>query len=92
MKLRAALLLALCLAAGAARAGVFDDDEARKAVADLRVQVEANQKAAEDRLSKIEGQAQDRAAVEAALPDPLERAAVLGGNAVRFLGLRRPGG
>ena len=61
MKLRAALLLALCLAAGAARAGVFDDDEARKAVADLRVQVEANQKAAEDRLSKIEGQAQDRA-------------------------------
>ena len=61
MKLRAALLLALCLAAGAARAGVFDDDEARKAVADLRVQVEANQKAAEGRLSKIEGQAQDRA-------------------------------
>lgn len=39
----------------------------------------------------LRGQAQDRAAVEAALPDPLERAAVLGGNAVRFLGLRRPG-
>ncbi len=60
MKLRAALLLGLCLAAGAARAGMFDDEEARKAVADLRVQVEANQKAAEERLARIEGQAQDR--------------------------------
>jgi len=60
MKLRAALLLGLCLAAGAARAGMFDDDEARKAVADLRVQVEANQKAAEERLAKLEAQAQDR--------------------------------
>ena len=29
----------------------------------------------------------DRAAIEAALPDPAERAAVLGGNAARFLGL-----
>lgn len=60
MKLRAALLLGLCFAAGAARAGVFDDDEARKAITALRVQVEANQKAAEERLAKIESQAQDR--------------------------------
>lgn len=61
MKLRAALLLGLCLAAGAARAGLFDDEEARKAVAELRVQIEANQKAAEERLSKLETRVQDRA-------------------------------
>src|SRR5512141_2038745 len=60
MKLRAVLLLGLCLAAGAARAGMFDDDEARKAIANLRVEVEANQKAAEERLAKIESLAQDR--------------------------------
>jgi len=54
MKLRAALLLGLCFAAGAVRAGMFDDDEARKAVSELRVQVEANQKAAEERLAGIE--------------------------------------
>lgn len=60
MKLRAALLLGLCFAAGAARAGMFDDEEARKAITDLRVQVEANQKAAEERLGKIESQLQDR--------------------------------
>ena len=54
MKLRAALLLGLCLVAGAASAGMFDDEEARKAVAALRVQVETNQKAAEERLARIE--------------------------------------
>ena len=61
MKLRAALLLGLCLAAGTARAGMFDDEEARNAIANLRVQVEANQKAAEERLARLETQAQDRA-------------------------------
>lgn len=35
----------------------------------------------------LRSQAADRAAVEAALPDLEERAAVLGGNAARFLGL-----
>jgi tol-pal system protein YbgF len=60
MKLRAALLLGLCLAAGAARAGVFDDDEARKAISALRVQVEASRKAAEERLAKIESEVQNR--------------------------------
>jgi len=60
MKLRAALLLGLMFAAGAARAGMFDDDEARKAILELRAQVEANQKAAEARLTKLESQAQDR--------------------------------
>jgi len=60
MRLRAALLLGLCLAAGAARAGVFDDEEARNAISALRVRVEANQKAAEERLARIETLAQDR--------------------------------
>ncbi|MBE0619934.1 MAG: tol-pal system protein YbgF [Burkholderiales bacterium] len=60
MKLSASLLLGLCLAAGAARAGVFDDEEARKAVAALGVKVEASQKAAEERLAKIEMLVQDR--------------------------------
>ena len=36
-------------------------------------------------------QARDRAAVEAALPDEAARAAVLGGNAARFLGIDQPG-
>ncbi|MEZ4553631.1 MAG: amidohydrolase family protein [Dehalococcoidia bacterium] len=35
----------------------------------------------------LRGQVADRAAVEAALPDPEQRAAILGGNAARFLGL-----
>jgi tol-pal system protein YbgF len=60
MKLRAVLLLGFCLAAGAAHAGLFDDEEARQAVAKLRDQVEANQKAAEERLTRIEALAQDR--------------------------------
>ena len=60
MKLRVALLLGLCLTAGAARAGMFDDEVARNAVAALRVQVEANQKAAEERLARMEALLQDR--------------------------------
>lgn len=60
MKLRAVLLLGLCFAAGAARAGMFDDDEARQAIARLRDQVEANQKTVQERLAGIETLAQDR--------------------------------
>jgi len=54
MKLQPALLLGFCLAAGPARAGMFDDDEARKAITALRAQVEAGQKTGEERLAKIE--------------------------------------
>ncbi|MHB8666824.1 MAG: tol-pal system protein YbgF [Burkholderiales bacterium] len=60
MKLRAVLLLLLCFAAGAAHAGIFDDEEARQAVAKLQDQVDANRKAAEERMSRIESLAQDR--------------------------------
>lgn len=54
MKPHAALLLCLCLAAGAARAGMFDDEEARRDIGALRVQVGANQKTVEERLARIE--------------------------------------
>ena len=61
---RAALLLALCLATGAARAGLFDDEEARRDLAALRAQVGANQKAMEQaleqRFSRVETLVQDR--------------------------------
>lgn len=60
MKSRAALLLGLWLTGGAAHAGMFDDEEARKAIAELRVQVEANQKSAEARMAKLETLLQDR--------------------------------
>jgi tol-pal system protein YbgF len=60
MKLRVALLLSLCLAAGTARAGLFDDEEARNAIAALRAQIETNQKSAEERLARIETLLQDR--------------------------------
>jgi len=60
MKWHAALLLGLCLVTGAARAGLFDDEEARKEIAALRAQIGANQKAAEERLARIETLLQDR--------------------------------
>ena len=73
MKLRAALLLALCLAAGPARAGLFDDEEARKDIAALRAQVGTNQKAVEDRLARIETMLQDRSIELARLIDELKQ-------------------
>jgi tol-pal system protein YbgF len=73
MKLHAALLLGLCLVTGAARAGLFDDDEARKDLAALRTQVGANQKAAEERLARIETLVQDRAIELAKLIDELKQ-------------------
>ena len=73
MKLHAALLLGLCLVTGAARAGLFDDDEARKDLAALRAQVGANQKAVEERLARIETLVQDRAIELAKLIDELKQ-------------------
>ena len=73
MKSRAALLLGLCLVAGAARAGLFDDEDARKDIAALRVQVGANQKAAEERLARIETLLQDRSIELAKLIDELKQ-------------------
>ena len=59
MRLRIALLLGLCMAAGAVRAGVFDEDALRE-IATLRGHVVAGQQALEERLGKIEVLLQDR--------------------------------
>jgi tol-pal system protein YbgF len=73
MKLSAALLLGLCLVAGTAGAGMFDDEEARKAIGALRVEVEAKQKAAEERLANVESVAQERAIDLTRLIDELKQ-------------------
>ena len=73
MKLHAVLALGLCLAAGAARAGLFDDDEARRDIAALRVQVGASQKAVDERLAKLEAMLQDRSIELAKLIDELKQ-------------------
>jgi tol-pal system protein YbgF len=52
----AAWLLLLALAAPAAQAGIFDDDEARKAILDLRQRIEQSE--ARMKASQGEGQAQ----------------------------------
>lgn len=73
MRVHAALLLGLCLIAGAARAGMFDDEEARRDIAALRGQVEVNQKAVEERLARIEALVQDRSIELAKLIDDLKQ-------------------
>jgi tol-pal system protein YbgF len=56
--------LAGCAAALPAQAqGLFDDNEARRRIDTLRQQIDANQRAVEDRLAKIEGAATDRGAI-----------------------------
>ena len=50
----AAGMLLLATLTGAAQAGVFDDDEARRAILDLRAKAEANQTALNARLDKLE--------------------------------------
>jgi tol-pal system protein YbgF len=55
------LLLALALVApAAAHAGLFDDEEARRQVANIRAQIDANQKALDERLKKLEALGQER--------------------------------
>ncbi|MBI2770844.1 MAG: tol-pal system protein YbgF [Burkholderiales bacterium] len=50
--LAAGLLVAACLAAGPARAALFEDDDARKAILDLRAKVEQQRLANEGALSR----------------------------------------
>ncbi len=53
---------ALCagLASGGVHAGLFDDEEARKQIVELRAKAEADQKKLDERLGKIEAAVQDR--------------------------------
>lgn len=48
------LLLGLALAQGAAHAGLFDDEEARKAILELRQRVEAGRQASEAGLQRLQ--------------------------------------
>jgi tol-pal system protein YbgF len=76
MRLRFAFalaLLALPLWAGGARAALFDDDEARRRVNELRASVEAEQKALDVRLVKIEAAVRDRAVDLSQLIDGLKQ-------------------
>ena len=62
----ARLAIAAALAAAAAPAfaqGLFDDNEARRRVELLRQQIEANQRSLDERLTKLEGAANDRGAL-----------------------------
>lgn len=56
----ATLFLCLSLAAGGARAGLFDDEEARKQITELRAQAEADKKQLDERLTRIEAAVQNR--------------------------------
>jgi tol-pal system protein YbgF len=54
-------LLALALfAPAAAHAGIFDDEEARRQIANIRSQIDSNQKALDERLKKLEAVGQER--------------------------------
>src|SRR3990172_6696362 len=70
-------VLFLVLAAGGARAGLFDDDEARKQIADLKADVAANQaatqKALEERIARLDSALRDRAVDLAQLIDGLRQ-------------------
>jgi tol-pal system protein YbgF len=54
---------ALAAAALPARAGLFDDDEARRRIDQLRTQVEAMQRTIDTRFGRVEADVQDRRAV-----------------------------
>ena len=63
MRRALAFALLLGLAAQASAQGLFDDNEARRRIDALRQQVDANQRALDERLAKIEGAATDRGAI-----------------------------
>lgn len=58
---RLTILAFALLAAGAARAGLFDDDEARRQIADMKAEATANQKALEGRIAQLDASLRDRA-------------------------------
>ena len=60
---RAALVLALSVAAVAAHAGLFDDDEARQEILKLQKLVAAQKQRLDERLDAVEAEARDRRAV-----------------------------
>jgi tol-pal system protein YbgF len=61
--LRAALAAGLWLLASASHAALFDDDEARRQIQELRAQLTASQQAVNDRLGKLDAAVQDKKAL-----------------------------
>lgn len=70
---RTFLVLVALLAAGGARAGLFDDDEARKQIADLRAEAAAGQKVLDDKIGRLESALKDRAVDLAQMIDGLRQ-------------------
>ena len=62
-KWSALFALLMFMSAPAARAALFDDDEARRQIAALKGQVEIGQRAVDERLAKLEAAVQDRRAL-----------------------------
>ena len=58
------LALALVLGAGATRAALFDDDEARKRIADTNLRLTQVQRQLEDRIAALEQQLKAQGLVE----------------------------
>lgn len=77
MAIRARALAAVLLvaSAGAQAQGLFDDNVARRRIADLRLEFEAERKAVDEKLARIEAAVQDRRAIIdlAALIDGLKQ-------------------
>ena len=57
------LLTFLALVAGPARAGLFDDEEARRRIDQMRSQIESLQRSFDSRFSKVETDVSDRRAI-----------------------------
>ncbi len=70
---RLAILVLALLSAGTARAGLFDDDEARRQIADIKAAAAASQKALEDRVAQLDASLRDRAVDLAQLIDGLRQ-------------------
>src|SRR3990170_676974 len=70
---RALVVVLLALAAGVARAGLFDDDEARRQISDLKADIAASQaaaqKALDERIGRLDAALKDRAVDLAQLID-----------------------
>jgi tol-pal system protein YbgF len=66
---RLVLVLFAALAASSAQAGLFDDDEARKQISDLKAEAAAGQKQLDDKIGRLEAALKDRAVDLAQLID-----------------------
>ena len=71
LKRRLLVALFALLSAGAAHAGLFDDDEARRQIADIKADLGASQKALDERVARLDAALKDRAVELSQLIDGL---------------------